>query len=252
MGMLKPHRRTSLSALCVNAIAFALLPGMAAWPPSLAAQTQSTGGEKLVEVQGIQSRADAVMITKVTVGDSEVQCGLVVVPNKVQPVTPFQAGSDWLQEMSISLFNRTNRKIVFADVTLEFPETGDGISWPVRVYPIQLGRLPQVAAFSGRTGQPLPQDPARKPIAFLPGPTLVIHVGDYIDGIRESLADLMPFADVSKCLIRIGPFFFEDGMRWDSGGFAVPDPERRGRFKRLDDDYFPGNMLLNWPPGYRY
>jgi hypothetical protein len=117
---------------------------------------------------------------------------------------------------------------------------------------MRLGRLPQVVAFTGRTGQPIAQDPALKPIAFMPGPTLVIHVGEFIDGVRESLADLMPFAEVRKCLIRIGPFYFEDGMRWDSGGFAVPDPERRGRFMRLDDDYFPGNTLLNWPAGYRY
>jgi hypothetical protein len=245
MGMLKPHRRTSLSALCVNAIALALLPGAAA-------QTQSTGGEKLVETGVAQSRAAAVMITKVTVGDSEVQCGLVVVPNKVQPVTPFQAGSDWLEKMTISLFNRTDRKIVYAEVSLGFPETGDGQTLPMLTHSIQLGRIPEAAAFSGRSGQPLPQDPARKPIAFLPGPTLVIHVGDYLGTIRESLERLFPSIEVSKCLIRIGPFFFEDGMRWDSGGFAVPDPEHRGKFKLLDDDYFPGNMLYNWPPGYRY
>jgi hypothetical protein len=80
----------------------------------------------------------------------------------------------------------------------------------------------------------------------------VIHVGDYLGTIRESLERLFPSIEVSKCHISVGTFFFEDGMRWDSGGFAVPDPEHRGRFKRLDDDYFPGNMLRNWPPGYRY
>ena len=216
------------------AVALALLPGGTAW-----------AGEKLIQVEG-QHRNDAVAIVKVTLGNTEVECGLVISPTELQPVMPFQAGDDWLQNLTIYLLNRTDKTIVFGQTVLAFPETGDRSSEkPMRVHAITLGRIPANAAFSGRSGQPLRQNPSLQPISFAPGEVLPIHVGDHIDQISAS--DNMPFGALSKLIIRRTSFVFDDGMRWDGGAYSVPDPEHRGQWKRLDGGYFPGTPT--WPPG---
>ena len=72
-------------------------------------------GERLVRVNDIEQITDAVMISSVAVAGKPIECGLFIKPPSViQPVAPFQAGSDWLQQMTISLVNRTNKTIALA------------------------------------------------------------------------------------------------------------------------------------------
>jgi hypothetical protein len=247
--MSKSIRGNLLSGFYISIVAVALLFEAGRWLLSVpAVQAQPATGEKLVEQVDPQTRGDAVMITKVTVGDTNVQCGLLTASHDLQPVAPFQAGSDWIQNMSIFLFNRTNKTIVAGHLTLGFPETGDGRTRPQHVYPMQLGLLPAVDAFNGRTGQPIPQDPNQKPLAWGPGQTLAVHLADYIDDVKDQVENDMPLATVTKLRVHIGPFFFSDGTRWYLDKFAVPEPDRPGKFKSLPDDYFPGNPLINWPP----
>jgi len=59
------------------------------------AHSQQTNGEKLVRADDPAQITDAVMITNITVGGKNVDCGLFVKPPAVvQPVAPFQADSD--------------------------------------------------------------------------------------------------------------------------------------------------------------
>lgn len=106
-----------------SAIAFGLLVVAAVWPNL--GVVAAFAAEKVIEVEP-QHRNDAVAITKVTLGSAEVQCGLVLSPAEIQPVTPIQAGDDWLQNVTIYLLNRTNKTIVEGQIVLVFPETGDG------------------------------------------------------------------------------------------------------------------------------
>ncbi len=67
-------------------------------------------GQKLVRCDDPAQITDAVMISNVSVAGKTVECGLFIKPPLViQPVAPFPAGSDWLQQMTISLINRTNK-----------------------------------------------------------------------------------------------------------------------------------------------
>ena len=225
-------------------VRFLLLLCASAWPATVLAQLQSVLAERSIEVE-YQPRSSAVMVTRVAIGDVDVQCGLMIAPNKLQAVVPFQADGDWLKNLKIYLYNRTDLTIVAVNITLGFPETGDGKTRPQLMYPVQLGRLPSVVAVSGSTGKLIPQDSAREPLKFLPNETLQIDVGNYFDDFKEHI---QTFAEINKVFIYVGPFFFESGMRWSAGKFSVPDPERKGRFKRMDDDYFPGDVLRNWPP----
>jgi hypothetical protein len=57
--------------------------------------------EKRLEVEP-QLSHDAALITKVTLGDSELKCGLPLDEFTFQPVVPFDAGDDWIRKGSPS------------------------------------------------------------------------------------------------------------------------------------------------------
>ena len=125
-----------------------------AWLSNLA-DAQQTNDEKLVRALNIQHIEDAVMITDISVGDKSIKCGLFVKPPLViQPVEPFHGRSDWLRDMTISLINRTNKTIAFAEVSLRFLDTGDCRSLPCATEIIHIGQYPAVDAYSGLTGKP--------------------------------------------------------------------------------------------------
>ena len=231
-------------AALLGGILFVLAPGRV-----LAFQAT---GEKILYANAPVQITDAVMITSIAVEGRPIRCGLFVKPPAVvEPVTPFQAGPNWLQTTTISLINRTNKTIASGQLTLCFLDVGDCRHRPCPAGHIQLGQIPAIAAYDGRTGKPLP-NPGTQPLDLKPDQALAVEVGAYWNDILDEsgLEKFMPVTAVSKVRLDIGPFFFEDGMRWSGGGlYAVPDPEHRGRFQKLPDNYFPGKRNHHWPPG---
>ena len=237
-----------LSRRCLNVLWVAcILFGF-----SGAARAQQTG-EKIVWVRDGAQITDAVMISNVAVAGKTLECGLFIKPPVViQPVTPFQAGSDWLQQMTISLVNRTNKTIVFGVVLLHFLDTGNCSSaQPCVGAELHFGKRPAIDAYDGRSGQPLkPEHPDRPPLDWKPEQTLVVHVSDYMAEIEEDLANYLPVTAVTKVNVYRGPFYFTSGMKWSLGRYSIQDPEHPGKFKEIPADYFPGRKDHNWPPGY--
>ena len=231
----------SVAGIGRKSVVFFLVSSAVTWP------TSTVASEKRIEVEG-QRRGDAVAITKVTLGDSELQCGVPLTPWEFQPIAPFEAGDDWLRRLTIYIFNHTNKTIVHGQIILEFPETGDGKQTPMQVLPLTLGRLPQSAAYSARTGKPILYISPLPPISFAPGQTMEIRVKDFTD--RGSISDNALWGSTTRCIVRRGSFFFEDGMRWYLKRYSTPDPFHPGRFNNLEPRYFPGDERLNWPPGY--
>jgi hypothetical protein len=210
------------------------------------APTMALGAQRQIEVEG-QHRSDAVIITQVTVGNQDIQCGLVADRTTLQPIVPFEWNEDWLQNTTLYLLNRTNKTIVFGQIGLWFPETGDGTPQrPMEVYNLTLGRLPDAAAVSVTTGKPLQQATTAQPISLAPGQTLQVHLSDYINQIRGSVA-AVPFPNVTRVIVRRSSFVFDDGMRW-AGEYSIPDPDHPGKWKNMPPAYFPGNGHLTWPP----
>jgi hypothetical protein len=187
-----------------------------------------------------------VAITLVSVGNLEVQCGLVHGVATPQPVIPFEADEDWLQNATISILNRTNKPIAFVGIGLYFPETGDGKRKPVATHVVSLGRIPQSVAFLAN-GRPLPQPQTAKPLSFFPGQTTVVPLRDHADAIKHLVGQFMQPSAVTKVEIRIQNVYFDDGMQWDGGGgFSVPDANQPGKRTRLEQGFFPG--APTWPP----
>ena len=216
--------------------------------PLVAQQT----GEKLVKVNQVAQITDAVLISDVSIAGKPIECGLYVKPPAVvQPFTPFQAGTDWFQQMTISLVNRTSKTIVFGALIFHFLDTGDCRSGPCVGVDLELGQRPAIDAYDQRSGKPLqPEHPERPPLDWKSEQTLVIHVSDYMPDFEGRLANYLPVTNISKVNISRGPFYFEDGMEWSLGKFSVPDPDHHGEFKQLPPNYFPGRTGHNWPPGY--
>ncbi|HTU48176.1 MAG TPA: hypothetical protein VMF91_24155 [Bryobacteraceae bacterium] len=210
--------------------------------------------ERLVSAKDdIEQITDAVLISNIAVAGKNIECGLFIKPPVViQPVTPFQAGPDWLSQMTISLVNRTNKTIVFGGIHLTFLDTGDcSPAQPCVGAELHLGQRPAIDAFNGRTGQPLrPEHPERPPLDWRSEQTIVVHVSDYMDEIEHNLSDFMVPAAVTRVKVHRDVFYFNDGMEWGLGRYAVPDQEHPGKFKELPADYFPGRRGNNWPPGY--
>ncbi len=200
----------------------------------------------------IEQINDAVLISNIAVTDKTVECGLFIKPPAVvQPVAPFPAGSDWLQQMTISLVNRTDKMIDYGSLILHFMDTGDCQSTPCAGANLVFGKRPSVDAFDYRTGRPLPPDKVqRSPVYWKPETTLVIHVSDYLQQIERQVERFTPVTTITNVKIYRGIFFFGDGMYWQFGKYGVPDAEHPGKFKLLPANYFPGRRAHNWPPGY--
>lgn len=209
--------------------------------------------EKLIRAIQAAQITDAVMISNVAVAGKTVECGLFIKPpDLMQPVTPFQAGSNWVGQMTISLINRTNKPIVYGGIILHFLDIGDCRSLPCVGPELHFGQMPAIDAYDGRTGKPLkPEHPESPPLDWKPEQTFVVHVSDYMAEIDEDLANIMSVTAVTNVNVYRGVFFFDDGMRWEGGRYSVPDPDHSGKFKYLPADYFPGKRRgNNWPPGY--
>ncbi len=205
--------------------------------------TSSAQVERRVEVPET-SRFDPVVITKVTVGDRVVQTGRVI----HDPTTPFQGSADWIQNLTVYLYNRTDKTIVYAYLILGFPETGYPNTGTPESAPlaciVQLGRVPSTAP---ARMIPPKQPSDSQPITFLPGQTMIIHVSDYIDRIKARIEPVMTPAAVTQLMIHLDPLFFADGMFYGAGAYIAADPQNPGKEVHMERPYFPGNINHTWP-----
>jgi hypothetical protein len=232
------------------------------WFSSPVAANGNTAGTKSVNVDSLTTRFDAVTISKVTVGDQEVQSGRSTAASELTPGAPFQADENWLKNMSIFIKNRTDKEIVYAEVQLIFPDLGDGTeARPLTAYTISVGQQPEWSryVFDGTREElrqldprkPLdatrmklmPLDPTKKPLSLAPGKTLEIRVADYIDRIQSLVEEHFPFQQITRVNISRRVVYFQDGMRWYVGTYEVPDPNHPGYYTQLAAGYFPGNAF---------
>jgi hypothetical protein len=196
---------------------------------------------------GPTHQTSPVAITKVTVGDTVVQAGRMFQDGGFDPLIPFQAGDDWIQNLSIYLYNRTNKTIVCTYVLLGFAGTVEdappgAADQPAGIWSLHLGRIPASAAHA-----PQSQPSDWQPISFLPGQTMVIRLGDYIGQIRSQVGRVLPLTAVTGLTIALEYFYFADGMFSSGSYYIIRDPQSPGKDLRMDRNYFPGDMNFGWP-----
>jgi hypothetical protein len=181
-------------------LAYLAFLGAVSWSSGPLAANGNPSTAKSVDVDEVVTRFDAMTISKVTVGDQEIQPGRSVAAEERTAGTLFLADEDWLKNMSIFIKNRTDKEIVYAEVQLIFPDLGDGTeARPLTAYTFSVGQPPEWSryVFEGTREElrqldprkPLdatrmklmPLDPTKKPLSLAPGKTLEIRVADYID-----------------------------------------------------------------------
>jgi len=245
----RTKQHAKLVTAMLTALACLVLSGSLGRGIVSAANPAKSVGTKMVYIDA-QYRVDPVTITKVIVGDQEIQPGLSTGPREVRPGAPFQADEDWLKTMSIFLRNRSDKVIVRAEVQFFFPDTGDGSpSQSVTAYTATLGQRPDIDSF-GSHGQKLAPEPNRPALLVAPGKALIFRVGDYLDEMQSLVEQKLSFSQVTRIAIRRLQVYFADGMRWDDlHGFGIPDPDHPGQFTYMDRNrFFPGDRRSDWPP----
>jgi|WetSurMetagenome_2_1015567.scaffolds.fasta_scaffold71245_2 hypothetical protein len=199
----------------------------------------------------IANQYDPVVILGAALGSVTVQAGRFGKPDTTDPITPFEAGDDWIQRLTLRLFNRTEAVIVAVNIDIVFPETGDGsASHPLRGVPLNLGRIPENAAFD-KFGNVFPQPAEWSPLSFVRGP-MKVDLSDYIRRIRSGAESAIRLASSTKLEIELTSCYFSNGMKWANGSYFTPDSGYPGRWLPMERGYFPGFSDRNWPgsPGW--
>lgn len=236
-------------------IAFATLVVQFQAGPAQAQAGQDTA-TKLIDVQLGPGNANMwypVWITKVEIGNQFLLNSHdpynSPVSGEIVPDKSFIAGNDWLKNTTIYLINRTEIPIAWLSIALQFPQTGNGQTQPVWIYNVEIGRMPDADAISGRTGKTIsPGPPGSKSLGLQPGGRLTIHVSDYMDKINDYLKTAMPISALSQVHIWVDVCMFEDGLRFSGGAFSRPDPQHPGQWIYLPTQkYFPGNLHKHLP-----
>lgn len=164
---------------------------------------------------------DPIWITRVEVGSQFLldSTGFVhsPAPGEVLPGQRFQAGGNWLKNTTIYVINRTDKPVAWLEVSLQFPQTGNGRTQPTWIYQLRAGQEPaaDVKVTEARNGRPMPPEViGAESLDLQPGHTLAIHLADFMDKISAYLRTAMPVNQITECYIYTASCELSDGTRW--------------------------------------
>lgn len=116
----------------------------------------------------------------------------------------FDAGADWLQNLSFKLKNKSDKTITFTVIDLDFPETAAVSGGRIAQRQITLGQDPE-----NRLGA--------APLQLLPGKSMDIRLDAEYSGIKTLLTRWLPIDNVTKVTVRLHQVMFDDGTLWSAG-----------------------------------
>lgn len=156
----------------------------------------SIGGHVLSTVEGAGSQVEAAINSN---------------PNKT--------ADDWLQGLSFSLNNRTDRTITALHFSLAFPETK--ASGPMLVYDFYAGKIP-----SARSN--------KEPLAITTDQSYQFSLSDTrLESLKRFVAGGgFPLGTLNKAQLRITAVYFSDQGKWEQGEEYVADADNPGRYKK--------------------
>jgi hypothetical protein len=136
----------------------------------------------------------------------------------------FAEGDDWLNGLSITVKNVSDKPINFVELELVFPRP-EGSPEPESVNRMLYGEYPAAP------GEEQVRHPNEPPI--LPGKTADLVLSDY-DGLQEFLRQTNYPAGIREVQVGLGDIVFGDGTKWGAGGLFRRDPDRPERWNRID------------------
>ncbi len=133
---------------------------------------------------------------------------------------------DWLENLEFGLENKSNKRITYIHLELQFPDTK--VNGPLMVYrQVTIGVPPNVSEDASRYGEPL---------ALNPGDTFTFTLSAKdLQQIKDFLA-LRKFqlSDINKVVVQVLYLIFDDGIKWTLGGsYYRPIPGVPGGYERI-------------------
>jgi hypothetical protein len=133
---------------------------------------------------------------------------------------------EWLEELQLTLKNKSDKQITYIGLSIQFPETE--VNGPMMVYnQLGLGIHPKASAERVKQSTPL---------VLVPGDTVTFTLSaQQLKLIKDFLA-LRKFqlAGLNKVAINIETVIHEDGIMWSAGHYYKPNSSAPGGYERID------------------
>jgi hypothetical protein len=186
---------------------------------------------------------DPVRIMRATEGTTALESDGKHFPNRYGWEATFNAGDDWLKNLSFTIKNVSNQAITYVEVSCALFETSDwrkelaAHSTPENPILGQarnvVGWRPEHALYSARLGRSSAEDSTRRPaFSLAPGQEFTIPIQDpktYSD-LKSSIEAREPLSTVNACDADIGTIFFADGTKWGGHNYMRPT-DQPGRYE---------------------
>jgi hypothetical protein len=184
---------------------------------------------------------DPIAIIKVMEGTTELKSDGHKYPNKYVWEAAFDAGDDWLRDLSFLIKNVSEKKkIVYVEAGCGLYETADWQAELARHATTPLvgnignavGRRPEQALYSALLGHRLQPDTDRAPFELAPGQefTMALENPDEYPALRSRIEEKQPISSVTACNSRIVRVFFEDGTQWQDHQYLRANPDQPGHW----------------------
>jgi hypothetical protein len=188
---------------------------------------------------------DPVKIVSVMDGTAKLKSNGHQYPNRHVWETTFNAGDDWLKDLSIVIKNVSEKKIVYVSGGCVLYETADWqaeiakhASIPVFTTTNTVGRRPEEALYSAVLGHRLNPDTESAPFLLEPGQefTMALEGPDGYPRLKSSVEEKEPMANIAACNGRISQVFFEDGTQWQGHRYLRADLEHPGHWIKMSSE----------------
>lgn len=153
----------------------------------------------------------------------------------VKADSPFKAGPDRLQDISVTIKNTSPSKVIYVSVYVDLTNTGSGTPESPRVAAgNSMGRKPEHALYSATTGKPR-SELQGEPINLEPEAELVMPIvsGKDYGSIKSLIEEKQDMSSVTRCEISVSTVYFADGTKWSSGAYWSPDEASPGHYVQL-------------------
>lgn len=133
----------------------------------------------------------------------------------------FNADDEWLRSLVISVKNKSDKRILFASLQLQFPRPEDSKA-----------RFSIFEMFHGNWSLRMrPPAPEERLVGIAPGETVEIQLSPqgFVD-LRQLLTGTNYPASIEKVDLRIDEVIFEDDMMWSRGTQLSRDPNDRSKW----------------------
>jgi hypothetical protein len=180
--------------------------------------------------RGSSQFAGEKIIEKDTYGDEPVEIEALAVKNvKIALRQKFSAKSvaeqgggqeeDWLENLELTLKNKSDKRITYLSISLRFPLFGSPDPSVGMFYHFVSGVDPRATGTAATHAEPLSLDV---------GESYAVRLSD--KGLREIKQRLTmsknSLADVNKVFLRISTVGYEDGGQWQLGRYSLPEKQQ--------------------------